>query len=441
MATDAASSPPSSPAATRKELLGVIAKFGDRPFQHEIVQSPWEPVVDVEGLHRPVKDTILRVLKTCGEPDTTRCLTVTGPSGYGKTHLLGWAREQLDLHDTGVFVYIPPYLADSGVVENFILQAVIDSLRHSSPRQCALFGGKVREFLVEVYDRKVRHRKNWRHLGLRYGLLRWLWPSWQLIGDRSVEDQLLMLQQALSQRGFLEMAFAKFKERYPFHPPGSKPDFDGFVAACLLACGDALQSDIAERWLGNKELRDPRLFDQPCHGQEKIRNILFTLNRLIAKPFFLAFDQMDDMYAVFSSRGTKVEDFKQLGRFLASLSYVSGICQVFMFQTSVWSSFITSVDKHLLDRMTATYGTQDLPHLDNDTAKALVRRRMQQFVWKELSDQGPPANEPYFPFKEEEIPPLRQQSQGKLRDFLQEVCAGGLLREVGHPAALHANRD
>src|SRR5262249_49672706 len=71
----------------------------------------------------------------------------------------------------------------------------------------------------------------------------------------------------------------------------------------------------------------------------------------------------------------------------------------------------------------ATYGVQNLPALDDPTARDLIRRRMDQFVWKELAGEGPPANEPYFPFKEEEIPLLRQRAKGELREFLKVVRA------------------
>src|SRR6266567_419920 len=151
MATDTASGPYPSAAEERKQLLEKLARFGDRPFQHEIVQSPWQPVVDVEGLHGPVKEAILKIVTSCGQPEVARCLTVTGPSGYGKTHLLGWARQRMDEQDLGIFVYIPPYQVDSGAVETFVVRAVIDSLRFSSPRQSALFRLQAREFLVHVY--------------------------------------------------------------------------------------------------------------------------------------------------------------------------------------------------------------------------------------------------------------------------------------------------
>ncbi len=416
------------------QLLKTIAPFGDLPFQHEIVQSPWQPVVDVEGLHQSVKEKIKQVLKKCGDPEVSRCLTVTGPSGYGKTHLLGWTRQHLDEQGSGVFIYVPPYKPDSPAVEQFVLRAILNSLRHSSQSQTELFRAKVRKFLVdEVYDRKVRRTKNWRHLGLRYGLIRWLWPSWQRIGDRSAEDQLEMLQKALPQRGFLKMAFDKFKELHPFHPTGVWPDWDGFVAACLLACGDSAQSELAGCWLANKPMADPHPFDGLCQGQEKICNIVFTLNRLVGAPFCLAFDQMDDMYFVFSSLGTKAKEFKNLGQFLTSLSYLPNLCQLFMFQTSVWTSFTSSVSPQALDRMTASYSVQDLPALDDATAKALVRRRMDHFVWAQLPGQGPPVGEPLFPFKEDDIPPLRKQAEGKLRDFLQIVRAAYCKRLTMQP--------
>lgn len=414
----------------RKELLAKIAALGERPFLHEVVQSPWQSIVDVEGLHRSVKEKIVQVVKGCKAGGLPQCLTVVAPPGHGKTHLLGWARQHLDEQTDVLFVYVPPYTSDSGPLENYLLGATIDALRrHGSFRQSSHFEERVREFLVRVYDRKVRHRKNWRHLGLRYGLVRWLWPSWQRLGERSPDDQRVMLQRALERRRFLEMAYAKFCEDNPPDPGGPYPDWDGFVAACLLACGDTSQRWFADRWFRAEEMppevRDPYHLDRPCEGEKKIRDVLFTLNRLLGQAFCLAFDQLEDMYNVFLKRGTLQNDLQDMARLISRLASLRGFCLFFMFQLSIWSRFSSSTPeaapKHLVDRMVEGYGPQVLNELDDAGAKELVRQRMDRYVWKELPDSSAPQGEPFFPFREDDIPPLRQQAGGGFREFLQLV--------------------
>src|SRR6185369_3538700 len=97
-----------SPSA-RDALLLKIAALGVRPFQHQVVQSPWHPIIDVPSLHRDIKDRIRSLIDGRGQVQAIRCLTVTANAGYGKTHLLAWTRELLEQRNNAVFVYVPPY--------------------------------------------------------------------------------------------------------------------------------------------------------------------------------------------------------------------------------------------------------------------------------------------------------------------------------------------
>jgi hypothetical protein len=79
------------------------------PFRYQVMHSPWDPVIDAPSLHREVKNHIRTLVNECGQDKAIRCLTVVGPPGYGKTHLVAWMRQLLDERDDAVFVYVPPY--------------------------------------------------------------------------------------------------------------------------------------------------------------------------------------------------------------------------------------------------------------------------------------------------------------------------------------------
>src|SRR5207249_6433123 len=68
------------------------------------------------------------------------------------------------------------------------------------------------------------------------------------IASRGLQDQLACLQKAFTRRAFLERAFAKFTQQHPAGSDGEQIDWDTFVAACLLTCGDTRQRWHADRW-------------------------------------------------------------------------------------------------------------------------------------------------------------------------------------------------
>src|ERR1700691_41088 len=72
-----------------------LRALGARPFHQQVVQSPWSVVYDADLLYQEVKGLIARVVDECGQKDAVRCLTITAPPGYGKTHLLAWNRQRL----------------------------------------------------------------------------------------------------------------------------------------------------------------------------------------------------------------------------------------------------------------------------------------------------------------------------------------------------------
>jgi hypothetical protein len=414
-----------------ESLLERVAFLGARPFHQQVVQSPWSTVIDAPSLHREVKERIHCLINTCEKAEATRCLTLVGNSGYGKTHLLAWMRNLLDERGDAVFVYVSPYGAAGQAnlsPEQHVMGATLDALWLRSRRQQTCFEQAVRSFLVSCYDRIVDSGQGIKEV-LRAG------SFWSRLFRRSrlrierfgPQDQLAALQRAFGRRRFFERAFKEFNQQHPIGADGVLPDWDTFVAACLLTCGDTRQRWHADRWFRAypipPDVFEPFHLDQPCQGTEKIRNGLFTLQRLMGRSFCLAFDQIEDTYLTLSKPGAfEAVRFSQLlGILLRNLTVMPGVCLLFACQQSVWQDFAHSAPPMLIDRMVEGYGAQVLRPLDEANSQELIRERMRASVWSQLVDGGPPADEPYFPFTIEEIRQMRIDTGGELRNFLQRA--------------------
>jgi hypothetical protein len=409
---------------SREALRQRLRALGARPFHQQVVQSPWSTVYDVDLLHQEAKGLLAAVVDGCEQPDAIRCLTVSAPSGYGKTHLLAWTRQQLEQSQKGLFAYIPPYSPDSGPFENHVLRAVLESLRLRSPRHLERLNAEMRSFLVGNYDAYILAR---RPLGrLKTGTLwsRILRPLSHRIGGKDPDDQFAALQRAFRYRDLLEFAFNRFTERHPPGADGLRADWDTFVAVALTVCGNTTQRWHAERWLQNEpmppEVWAPYHFQHRCQGTDKIRNVLFSLTHLIGCPVCLAFDQLEDTCnAVLKQPGPPPWD--PLTLLLVRLSSVPRFTLLFFIQASVWGEIRSQIPPMLHDRITEGHGVQRLRSLDDRTAQAVLRARMDAFVWEELAAEKfvPPGDQPLFPFTAEEVRQLRIHANSELRPFLR----------------------
>lgn len=425
---------PSGADADSRTLLERVAFAGARPFASQVVQSPWNAVVDAPSLHRDVKDRIRSLVSGCCGEEAARCLTLAAPAGYGKTHLLAWTRQLLDERNDAVFVYVSPYLPGTpgGVtLEQHVMRAAVDALWSRSRRQQTVFEQAVRTHLVGCYDRIVETGSGHdikEHLRAGTFWSRLFCRSRLKIGPLGVQDQLAAVQRAFGRRGFLEHAFAELNQRHPVGADGVRLDWDAFVAASLLACGDTRQRWHADRWLHSDrippDVLGPFHLDHPCQGTEKVRNGLFTLQRMVGQSFCLAFDQLEDTYLALAQPGNgEATRFSQLlGILLRNLSVMPGFCLLFSCQLSVWQEFVRLTPPMLFDRMIEGHGPQVLTPLDDATAQELLQERMRSFVWSQLAE-GPPADQPCFPFVADEVRRMRIDSGGELRGFLQRVQA------------------
>lgn len=418
----------------QQPLLERIAFLGARPFQDQVVQTPWSTVADAPSLHRHVKDLIARTVRTCGQPEAIRCLTFIANAGYGKTHLLAWTRQWLeeDKDVNAVFVYVSPYAAGGQAslsLEQHVLRAVVDALWLRSRRQQAHCEQTLRPLLAGSYDRIINAGRG---KILRVGSIwsRMFWRARLHIGGRGPQAQLASLQRAFSRRPFWEETFSDFSRQQAEQavgPDGTRLDWDAFVAACLMTCGDTRQRWHADRWFRGERLPAdvlaPFHLDQPCQGMEKIRNSLFTLQRLFQQSICLAFDQIEDTYQLFGQSGSsEAGRFAQLmGILLRNLCVIPGFCLLFACQQSVWQDFVRVAPPMLTDRMVNGHGAQALPALDEETACELVRSRMNAAVWSKLCENAPPADEPCFPFTDAEIRHFRIDVGGEPRPFLQRL--------------------
>ena len=92
------------------ELRKRLALSEVRPFVHQVVQSPWDDIIDANGLHGSIQERIRKLIEHCSAAEAIRCLTIIAQQGYGKTQLFAWVRQWLETGDRGAFVYVTPYL-------------------------------------------------------------------------------------------------------------------------------------------------------------------------------------------------------------------------------------------------------------------------------------------------------------------------------------------
>jgi hypothetical protein len=300
------------------------------------------------------------------------------------------------------------------------MRAVLDALRRSR-RQQTCFEEAGRSFLVECYDRIIDSGRGIKEI-LRAGSFwsRLFRRSRLRIGPQGTQDQLAALQRAFDRRQFLERGFDEFRQQHPVRGDGVRPDGDTFVTACLLACGDTRHQSNAYRWFQAEPITldvfQPFHLHQSCQGTDKVRNGLYTLQRLLGRSFCLAFDQLEET-------GTDSEAaarFAQLfGVLLRNLCAMPGFCLLFACQQSFWQSFAQSAPPMLVQRMVEGDGAQLLSPLDDETAEELVRERLRAAdIWRRLALDGLPPDQPCYPFTAQQIRQMRIDTGGELRAFL-----------------------
>src|SRR5262249_51394854 len=199
-------------------------------------------------------------------------------------------------------------------------------------------------------------------------------------------------------------------------PPGRAAVRGGWAlsfAACVRACGPPRQRWHADRWFRADrtppDVLAPFHLDVSCQGVEKVRNGLFTLQKLVGQSFCLAFDQLEDTYLTLAQPGaTEATRFSALvGILVRNLLTMPGFCLLFACQEPVWQNCKTLAPPMLVQRMTEGAGELTLQPLNDATAQELVRQRMDVAVFQQFVDAGLPPNEPCFPFTADEVRQMR----------------------------------
>ncbi len=416
------------PSLSREDLLKKLQSVGIMPFFQRVVQSPTHPVIDVPSLHKEAKDRIKKVIQGCQEPNAVRCFTFHAPPGYGKTHLLSWTRQYLEQQEdlNTLFIYVPPYLAGGKPLENHLLESTYQALWISSQRDKLIT--PVHQLLVNSYDHVIKERKKIGDLKIPRTWANFfakiLWYSSLKISGKSKDDQTNAIERSFRRRTVLKQAFDKFQRTHSSKVAGISVDWDAFVASCLLARGESLHRDCANRWFRDDPTLPPEILEscyleQTCQGWQKIRNVLFTLTCLSGLSFCFALDQMENTFHSLNNAGNLPEELLNMGTIVDDLCKTPGFCMLFSFQASEWQLFKRTASPFLRDRMEEGDGTLDLQAISDADAFAVVTERMKHIAWNNLAPLKPPPTEPLFPFSEEEVRQIRLDADSELREFMK----------------------
>lgn len=406
------------------ELRELAHSAGLRPFQVQVAQSPWHPVLDVRVLYQNVKDRIGVTVRGCGEDGAIRCLVVKAPPGYGKTHLLAWTRMGLRQRGSGLFVYVPPFQSATISLDRWVLEAAVDAIRSRCTVQTERFRAGVMRALVAAYDDVARtdplHR-NW----VSWSIKRFWGGHYRPIGKAKAEEQLATVRRALLHTGKLGVAFRSWAESQPSY--GDTPvDRDAFVALCLLAVGDDAERRLANGWLRGTEPfgADARAVGirEECRGPEKIARTLRTFQALSAGPVVVAFDQIEDSFDFCKTQPAGASSFNDFyTSLIRRLSAMEHFAVLFNCESAVWSQLSPVVSPMMLDRLLEDRGAEELPPLDATSSQHLVALRLQRGLWERAPEIERPTDQPLYPFTLAEVEAARRASGGELRAFLQEM--------------------
>lgn len=378
------------PTLEQPELIRKLASA--RPFLKQVVQSPWDGVHDTESIHREARERVRQLLIECLQPAAIRGLTVVAPPGYGKTHLLAWARWFLERQNAGALIYVTPYLFGSETsFASHVVRATVQALWLRARSQ------------AERCDQGVR----------------------TALGDPELESRMpgrvrTLLEQALTDPAWIERAFATFTERHPLAADGVRPHRDTFVAAALMTAGDPESRWAGRRWLQGEAVTHSRYaFGAPPTTVDSARDALFTLNRLTGVPFLFAFDQLEDTAQSLPAAGPS--GWAALSTLWRAMLALPRFASLYLFQQSVWQHFVREAPPMLVDRMTEGQGVLTLSPLDDDAAAALLRGRLRA-AWSAIG-QAPPGDTPDFPFEAGTARHLRRVAGGEMRGLLRGAHA------------------
>ena len=414
------------------DLLQKIAQLGEEPFLSEVVKTPWQQVVDAKSLNQSTKGKILKMVeescrpdKESCQPDKPRCLVIMAAPGYGKSHLVAWTREQLGKRSGVCFVYVTPYRLENGPFERHLLLCIFNSLLRSSAMEQQYVEKKVLEILVKEYDALVKTRADRNILGVKRSWLAFFTGRIPVIQEKPLDSQKEQIKVVLNRPGFLKKAFARLSRAWPSSNNEGTDDMDTFQALCSFIFGDQEQNSLASKWFRSEHLSTE---EQKNLGVStiawnlgKVKNCIWTLNRLLGQSFCITFDQMEDTYFSLEQGGGLKNELARMVHALEAFYPMPGLCFIFFWQQAIWKNVVTELDPHFRRRMLeGSDNALSLEDLSEQAAQELIEARMAHYVWQPLHLE-PPAGQPLFPFQTSQIQDLLKKSANKVDIFIQEA--------------------
>jgi DNA-binding XRE family transcriptional regulator len=418
----------------KEQILEKIREKSINPFLQQIVQRAWDDPVNSDQIHPQVKSRIRQLIESCKKEQTPKCLTISGPKGAGKTHLLSYARQLCLTLEKTQYLDIPPYFyrTSSYSLEYHLLDSVLIGICDRNPALEREFESRVRDLFVECHDEIVAGNdpKLKELLSSRSGIIGSIFRGRQpsLRGQRLAEIQKECTR-LLTNRPFLDFVFDRLKKKaveIKVPPVFSR---DAFVAICLKFLGDPVQESIGNQWFSGSftsedDYRNHHL-DQPgFKGMDNLSRFLQMFVVMTGWSFCLAFDQIEDTYSSFELAKSDRTVFNQsMSTLLSQCSDLRGVCFIFSFQVGTYQVFAREISVMARDRLTEGYGVQKLENFSDEAALDVVSARMNKLLWPELGIPKPLYLESFFPFEQSDIRAilsdlLREASEIDVRRFL-----------------------
>ena len=290
--------PSHSPDALLQELRFLDA----RPFAHQVCQSPWNDLPDVDALHPKARQAFRRLLRTFaqpgGRPATDGCLA--GRVRQDTPDFVDASPRQCAT-GSGVRVRaaVPAGPGPRACLEEHVLEAVFEVVWHRYPAFKDLLARRVLSLLVEKYDELVISTSDpFRELALKAGSLSWpLFKRSYRIGARVGRRAARIAPQgprvpAVPRRRFRQIPRYTAGEQGRWRA-GRRRRLPRRVLLGRRDRGAAGSESWFRGQIGESAPERGR-FAGTRAGADKARDAIYTVQQLAGLTLCLAFDQLED---------------------------------------------------------------------------------------------------------------------------------------------------
>jgi hypothetical protein len=312
-----------SPTAADLERLHRRLIEGFNPFEHRVVQTPWDPIPypDVRSIHGSVSDEILSLIRHTHEDGAARFVLLRGTPGIGKTHLL--RRLRVELGALGTFVVIGPF-GEGRRLYRHILRQLCESLDHRRTEEVPRL--QLQEFALQVLGRAAADL-----------------PMTDWIRQRLARDPAYLIE-VLAQH----TDPVKLRDRVLARHPGVDRD----VVTGLFAMLDVDRMGLAARWLQGVELPDEDLavlrIGDAVTEEDRAHEVLRSLIQLSRDsfPLVICFDQLEFLPAVDGEPG-----FVALAKVAAQLAMAGRVVLLVSCLVETWEEYRKRLPGSAVDRI------------------------------------------------------------------------------------------